>query len=661
MNIFLSVKKFIFGYDIFISYSRKDSLDYAYSIARHFMQKKFGYECYIDQLSSTTPGKELPKNIVSALQKSTAFIIIGSEGSKHSVAIAEEVHNFKAIKSNNPIIPISIGDNLFEADWFPEIQGLAVIREAHESFEEKQASDAILERIHNSLTFTKKSQKLRRATVSLAAIFGIILLATLWIFDQLGNAQDELTQTIARNKYEMMRGMITRSRVNADSNSISALKHALKAYLDFKDIDTAHIAEQNLVDLYNNYPITIKKRFLEGGHLSPGGKYILDGNTVNIVTGKEELSRDIYFPKFSKNDEVAVSIDGHSVKIYRMNDGSMVRGFNTQDSSFSTEFSSNNSHLFVINTDQGHTNNRIRAVDMSDFRISADAIVPGKYSVNDFYNEKGGGHFLLTNPENAGEGPTLFHVPSGTFEKLYPGDKKPGYEWSRYSYTSDKLILEQSVGLTKLPVIFKNALAYHFGVRLLDLKGNIRVDSVYEYKSYFTDVHDINEAPIYHSRYNGQLLFGLLGFWGQNFLLNVSKRLFDKAQRLRLGTGLAKDHKSINLLNSEYLLAASILSDEYRLEVYKITGSLDKPILTVLNKNNLATSPGDDSFMKSLDVSFSSSSNFLIVYDRGLGNCTMYYLDKKPVKTAKEFIELVSEKKIFGEVWNEIQINESVH
>src|SRR5215217_2777245 len=182
MRIVHSLKRFVFGYDIFISYSRKDSLDYAYSIARHFMKKEYGYDCYIDQLSSSNPGKKIPSAILGALKNSTAFIIIGSAGAAHSKPIGEEVDAFKSMKSNNPIIPIDIDGKLFQSDWYPEIEGLAIIDEKEESFYQKEASPETLERIGNSLTFTKKSQKLRRTAYGFLLFFIVAIVASVFLF-----------------------------------------------------------------------------------------------------------------------------------------------------------------------------------------------------------------------------------------------------------------------------------------------------------------------------------------------------------------------------------------------------------------------------------------------------------------------------------------------
>lgn len=170
--------KTIFGYDIFISYSRIDSLDYAYAIAQHFL--KNGYECFIDQLSSSTPGKELPETIEGAVKNSTAFVLIGSIGSEASIPIKKEIQSFLLKNKNQPLIPITI-DNAISTDciWFSEIDGLALIDDTSENLKNGSPSDDVLNRIESALKFTKKSKRLRVLAISILVAIMLIISGTI--------------------------------------------------------------------------------------------------------------------------------------------------------------------------------------------------------------------------------------------------------------------------------------------------------------------------------------------------------------------------------------------------------------------------------------------------------------------------------------------------
>lgn len=171
-------QKHIFGYDIFISYSRKDGLDYSYNIAKYFIEK--GYECFIDQISYLNPGKELPLTIQRAIRKCQAFIIVGSDGACQSKFVEREIELFLRSGSNKPMIPISFEGSIGGACWFANIEGNAIVNESKDSLNSGHPSANVLERIENALLFTKKSAKLRRISITVGLI--TLLLSGLAVF-----------------------------------------------------------------------------------------------------------------------------------------------------------------------------------------------------------------------------------------------------------------------------------------------------------------------------------------------------------------------------------------------------------------------------------------------------------------------------------------------
>jgi TIR domain len=174
MGVIGNIKKSIFGYDIFISYSRFDSLDYAYAIAQYFMKK--GYECYIDQLSSVSPGKSLPQNIKDAVRRSTAFVFVGSEGAQLSGPIANEIELFLKNNKNKPLIPISIDGSISNrAIWYEKIFGLALIDDSSANLDSGSPAKDVFDRIENALKFTKKGVRLRK--ISLGILLGVIAIS----------------------------------------------------------------------------------------------------------------------------------------------------------------------------------------------------------------------------------------------------------------------------------------------------------------------------------------------------------------------------------------------------------------------------------------------------------------------------------------------------
>ncbi|QEM13029.1 toll/interleukin-1 receptor domain-containing protein [Mucilaginibacter rubeus] len=176
MSILTFIKKIIFGYDIFVSYSRLDGLNYAYAVAQHFLA--LGYECYIDQLSSSAPGEKLPLSIRYAVKRSTSFVLIGSGGAQNSVPIADEIKLFLENNKNLPLIPITIDGAINgKAIWYKQIAGLALIDDSIQNLSDGIPAPAVLERIKNALKFTKKSVRLRNITLAILA--GIIIISAI--------------------------------------------------------------------------------------------------------------------------------------------------------------------------------------------------------------------------------------------------------------------------------------------------------------------------------------------------------------------------------------------------------------------------------------------------------------------------------------------------
>lgn len=168
----------VFGYDLFISYSRKDGLDYAYKIAEHFIAR--GYECYIDQLSNITPGAELPKNIYQAIDRCRALVIIGSPGTQNSYPVSEEIKTFLHQKKNRSLIPINISGAIYDAIWYKQIKGLALINDSLDNLNAKKPAEEVLTRIQNSLTFTRKSKKLRRTALFILTLILVAAVFAVW-------------------------------------------------------------------------------------------------------------------------------------------------------------------------------------------------------------------------------------------------------------------------------------------------------------------------------------------------------------------------------------------------------------------------------------------------------------------------------------------------
>ncbi|MGX1928336.1 TIR domain-containing protein [Flagellimonas sp. 2504JD4-2] len=186
----LSLYKWIFGHDIFISYSRKDGLDYSYNISKYFIDK--GYECYLDQLESTTPGKKLPLKIRNSVKMSNSMVIIGSNGAGLSESVAQEIAFFLNHNKNKPLIPISFDGSIEKVKWFNLIEGLPMCPEDFKNLELGQPSIKVLERIEKSLDFTKKSKRIRRISIFVFILSLILMGLSSYFSFKIKATQDEM-------------------------------------------------------------------------------------------------------------------------------------------------------------------------------------------------------------------------------------------------------------------------------------------------------------------------------------------------------------------------------------------------------------------------------------------------------------------------------------
>lgn len=262
-----SIKRILFGYDIFISYSRSDSLDYAYSLATHFINK--GYEPFIDQISNTKPGSDISDNIVNAIKRSKGFILIGSEGaqlSQNNDPIPQEIDAFLNENSSKFFIPINVNEALkverveindpTTTIIEKKIFGLTLYPENKNAFDHKKPSKEILDKIEQALRFTKKSSRLR--SISLAILIGVIGIsgiATLYSYNKTIEARKAKGETeIAikeKEKTDSLRILAENDKEQAIRDAKEATNQMNKAYTLKSEADSLKSIAENRADSLN--------------------------------------------------------------------------------------------------------------------------------------------------------------------------------------------------------------------------------------------------------------------------------------------------------------------------------------------------------------------------------------------------------------------------
>lgn len=168
-GVLARIATFLFGNDVFISYSRADASAYALALASELTKEKL--TCYLDQWNAP-PGVEIPATVKTALKRSSMLVLVGTREAAASPAVGEEVREF--LKTGRPILPISFEDSLTDAVWFPSIRGLARTEEIPEAIAKESPSQRVITRVVNAEGFTRRDKRLRR--IFLFTAIGIVLL-----------------------------------------------------------------------------------------------------------------------------------------------------------------------------------------------------------------------------------------------------------------------------------------------------------------------------------------------------------------------------------------------------------------------------------------------------------------------------------------------------
>ena len=197
------MRRFVFGDDVFISYSRRRGAEYALALANELTRHKLS--CFLDQWG-TPPDQDLPAQLRQALKRSSMLVLIGTEWAAASENVRKEVEEF--LETRRTIIPITFVDSdvyakiddgtlegefagtLQQASWYPLIQGVAQTVESTAALSTKQPSETVISRIVNAKGFRSRNRRLRTA-------FWTTLVSTLFLLGAVGVTAKVLRDRVA--------------------------------------------------------------------------------------------------------------------------------------------------------------------------------------------------------------------------------------------------------------------------------------------------------------------------------------------------------------------------------------------------------------------------------------------------------------------------------
>jgi len=159
--------RYLFGRDVFISYSRSDGSKYAPNLALALQAKRPKLSFYLDRWIAPASGK-LPRSLMRHLRWSSLLVVVCTENAIKSEFVKDEISSFAKLKRK--VIPINVNGAFDKVDreappW-SEISGASMERESGDAFSSGQPSEDVINRILKSLDFTAQDRRLRRAVWS---------------------------------------------------------------------------------------------------------------------------------------------------------------------------------------------------------------------------------------------------------------------------------------------------------------------------------------------------------------------------------------------------------------------------------------------------------------------------------------------------------------
>ena len=186
------------GYDVFISYHRKEAYPFASALWKGLTNR--GFHCFFDQ-EDAPAGLPLRDHLRDALKRSRVLIVIVTPGALTSPYVTDELMEFQA-RGNRSIIPIDVDGHFLNSlpisDPWTSLRARDPIRipVTAAAISSGLAGFLLLDQIEHHFRFRKARTRLRAVALALAGI-----LFSLGTFALLKNNEvgHEVAKTIAES------------------------------------------------------------------------------------------------------------------------------------------------------------------------------------------------------------------------------------------------------------------------------------------------------------------------------------------------------------------------------------------------------------------------------------------------------------------------------
>lgn len=168
--------RYLFGRDVFISYSRKDAGRYAPALVLAVKAKREKLSFYLDRWIAPS-SSNLPRSLERHLRWSGLMVVVCTPRAVASTFVRDEVRSFG--KLGRKVIPIDLNGCFYslqdDADLWKAIGGEAPEPESFEAIDSGTASEHVVDRIVKAVEFTIQQERLQRAVLGTLAAVVLIL------------------------------------------------------------------------------------------------------------------------------------------------------------------------------------------------------------------------------------------------------------------------------------------------------------------------------------------------------------------------------------------------------------------------------------------------------------------------------------------------------
>jgi WD40 repeat protein len=211
--LFRRLFNFLFRYDIFISYARRDGKGYALKLKEQLTRLDFS--CFLDY-DELPAGNSLNRTLKRAIKRSAAIIVVGTEGALKSRYVELEVNEFA--RTGRAIIPIDFEGTLADAPWeVVKERDLVWVDETKDALSINIPSVPVADAVDKLFKYTRRNVRVRAQVIATAALFLLgAALAVLVIRQQVAAAN------VQRQAAEVATAQAMQEQKNAEAATTEA-------------------------------------------------------------------------------------------------------------------------------------------------------------------------------------------------------------------------------------------------------------------------------------------------------------------------------------------------------------------------------------------------------------------------------------------------------